>query len=221
MDDELSIAFEQLKNEHSFLKDIIDKLPASLHIIRIDKAGDTMTVWANKEYELMIGYTLEEREKLNPLDIYHPDDLEQVREAVRETYKGRTKGGVLFRAKCKDGNWKWMYIFSNRFSYQNDDNHLLCVGIEISREFSFNHSKAQEYMKEITRLKSQLNLSKLTVAENEIIVLLAQGKSVAEIAELRHRSRDTINNHKRNIFKKLGFTKLTHLTSFAIENGLV
>lgn len=220
MEDDISIAFDKLKEELVFLQHLFDELPSTIHILKIDKAGNTMAVWANQEYERIIGYTLEERRKMKPSDLYHPDDLEQVRDAVRNAFTERSRGGVLFRVKCKDGKWKWMYIFSKRFTYKNDSNHLLSVGIEISNEFSFNHSKAQEYIKEITRLKNQVSLSKLTKVEQEVLDLLARGKTIKEIAGVRHRSPETINNHKRNIFKKLGFSKIAELVAFAAEHGL-
>lgn len=63
-------------------------------------------------------------------------------------------------------------------------------------------------------------LSMITNREREIIKLLADGMTTREIAECKNRSYDTINNHKRNIFKKLNIHKLSELIAFAVENGL-
>ncbi len=67
---------------------------------------------------------------------------------------------------------------------------------------------------------SATQLKILTKTEVEITKLIANGMTTREIAELKSRSYETINNHKRNIYGKLNINKLSDLVSFAIENGL-
>ncbi len=66
----------------------------------------------------------------------------------------------------------------------------------------------------------RFDFSIITNSEREIIKLLSNGMTTREIAYHKNRSYDTINNHKRNIFKKLNIHSIAELVSFAIENGL-
>lgn len=60
----------------------------------------------------------------------------------------------------------------------------------------------------------------LTATETEILKLIAQGKSVKEIAAIRISSYHTIVTHKKNIFRKLGVSTVFEATKYAIKAGL-
>ncbi|MCR5568890.1 MAG: response regulator transcription factor [Paludibacteraceae bacterium] len=62
--------------------------------------------------------------------------------------------------------------------------------------------------------------STLTATETEILKLIAQGKSVKEIAGIRFSSYHTIVAHKKNIFRKLGVSTVFEATKYAIKAGL-
>lgn len=64
-------------------------------------------------------------------------------------------------------------------------------------------------------------LEALTAREFEVFVMLARGKSVAEIAEVLFLSPRTIGTHLYNIKKKLGAGNAAELTLIAIRNGLI
>ena len=61
----------------------------------------------------------------------------------------------------------------------------------------------------------------LTAREFEIFMILAQGKSVAEIAEVLFLSPRTVGTHLYNIKQKLGSSNVAELTLIAIRNGLI
>lgn len=62
---------------------------------------------------------------------------------------------------------------------------------------------------------------KLTAREREVLQLLAEGRSVKEIADLLNRSTRTVEFHKYNVMDKLGLHSLAELTQYAIKHGLV
>jgi len=64
-------------------------------------------------------------------------------------------------------------------------------------------------------------LEKLTATEIEILKLIAQGKSVKEIAAARFSSIHTITTHKKNIFRKLNVNTIYEATKQALRAGLV
>jgi DNA-binding NarL/FixJ family response regulator len=63
--------------------------------------------------------------------------------------------------------------------------------------------------------------NELTKRENEILVLIAKGKSLKQIAEELFISIKTVETHKLHIQEKLGFTNTAQLVKYAFENKLV
>lgn len=64
-------------------------------------------------------------------------------------------------------------------------------------------------------------VSSLTPAELNVLVMIGQGMSVSEISAKRFTSIKTVNRQKQTIMDKLGIHKETKLMRFAIESGLV
>lgn len=61
----------------------------------------------------------------------------------------------------------------------------------------------------------------LTKRELDVMVLLAEGKSIKEIAETFFISIKTVGSHKKNIFEKMGFENISQLIRFALSHGIV
>jgi DNA-binding NarL/FixJ family response regulator len=61
----------------------------------------------------------------------------------------------------------------------------------------------------------------LTPRELEIVKLIAEAHSTAEIAELLSISRKTVERHRENVMGKLGMRDRVELTRYAIRRGLV
>jgi DNA-binding NarL/FixJ family response regulator len=62
--------------------------------------------------------------------------------------------------------------------------------------------------------------SELTKRENEVLVLIASGKSLKVIADELFISIKTVETHKLHIQEKLGFSNTAQLVKYAIENKL-
>ena len=56
--------------------------------------------------------------------------------------------------------------------------------------------------------------------ESEVLQLLAEGRTSAQIARRLHVSIRTVETHRRNIMRKLGLHSVAELTKFAIREGL-
>lgn len=61
----------------------------------------------------------------------------------------------------------------------------------------------------------------LSIREREILKLVAEGRSNAEIASTLWISDKTVKVHRSNIMKKLGIHKVADLVKYAVKNGLV
>ena len=60
----------------------------------------------------------------------------------------------------------------------------------------------------------------LTGRERQIVQLVAEGKTVKEIARILHISPKTADSNRRQIMNKLGFSSVAELTKYAIREGL-
>ena len=64
-------------------------------------------------------------------------------------------------------------------------------------------------------------LTRLSAREREILVALAEGETVQQIAHRLSRSPKTINNHRTHVLHKLGLRNSAQLARFAIAAGLI
>lgn len=64
-------------------------------------------------------------------------------------------------------------------------------------------------------------LSEVTPAEREVWALVAQGRTLKEMAELLGKSVSTLDNQRTRLMRRLGVRKSADLTRLAIEAGLI
>jgi len=76
-------------------------------------------------------------------------------------------------------------------------------------------------LKENLTSKNKNSNTHLTKKEFEIIHLIAQGLTTKEIAAKDFLSVHTINTHRKNILKKLGFNNSSELIMYAIKTGII
>lgn len=69
--------------------------------------------------------------------------------------------------------------------------------------------------------KQTFEIIELSSREKEILILIAQEFTAAEIAEKTFISLNTVNTHRRNLLSKLNAKNTAGLVKFAIENGYV
>lgn len=63
-------------------------------------------------------------------------------------------------------------------------------------------------------------LASLSTRERQVLQLVVEGRSSAEIAKLVHLSPKTVETYRSRLMKKLGVTDVTGLVKFAIRHGL-
>lgn len=62
---------------------------------------------------------------------------------------------------------------------------------------------------------------KLTPREREVLQLVAEGKSSAEVAARLHLSHRTVENHRSSLMRKLGLQNHSELIRYAVRRGLI
>jgi DNA-binding NarL/FixJ family response regulator len=61
----------------------------------------------------------------------------------------------------------------------------------------------------------------LTARERELVILIAQGMVVKEIAPILKVTEKTVRNHLRNIYHKLAVYDRSQVVIYALKKGLV
>ncbi|KKK70042.1 hypothetical protein LCGC14_2927970 [marine sediment metagenome] len=64
-------------------------------------------------------------------------------------------------------------------------------------------------------------LARITRRERQVLVLLAEGLSVKQVAERLCLSPRTVDSHRSNLMKKLGIHKIVDLVRLALREGLI
>lgn len=218
---------KKLIQEYKFFRKIIHGLNVIIYYNEMRKDGTIKMLWASGQVPKILGYTVKERIEMEPdyyKEKYHPDDYSSIIPKMKDLFydKSTDLAAFIYRIKHKNGDWRWIYS-TGRVIERNvheDYARSVCIGVDMTDRIVNDESRLNVLLKENARLKNQLELSKLTTAEKQIIVELTKGKSTQEIAELLNRSYETINNHKRHIFQKLEIHKLIDLVAFAKESGL-
>jgi len=79
----------------------------------------------------------------------------------------------------------------------------------------------QDYLKRADPEEEPLIYSELTPREREVLVLIAEGLSNAEIADDLVISVKTVDRHRENIMRKLNMHNRIDLVKYAIRTGLI
>lgn len=77
-----------------------------------------------------------------------------------------------------------------------------------------------DYVRRAKGEQSSSDLDKLSAREREVLQLIAEGSSSAEVAAALHISVRTIDSHRQNVMDKLEIHSIAGLTKFAIRHGL-
>jgi DNA-binding NarL/FixJ family response regulator len=77
-----------------------------------------------------------------------------------------------------------------------------------------------DYIRRAQGEEKTTELGRLSGREREVLQLIAEGKSSAEVGELLHISVRTVDTHRHNIMTKLEIHSIAGLTKFAIRHGL-
>ena len=87
----------------------------------------------------------------------------------------------------------------------------------------FSSDVAAEMMRSITEAKQVQanNVLALTPRETEIVKLIVQEKSNAQIGEALFISERTVETHRKNIFRKINAKTVTGLVKYAIEQKII
>ncbi|WP_244062763.1 PAS domain-containing protein [Faecalicatena contorta] len=94
------------------LNNLLDEVPAGIGIYEI-KGGQASLLNLNAAYYNMLGAEPAARKQFlgtNSLEAVHPKDRKIIESAILRLKAGEDKVNALYRAKCGDGQWKWLNL---------------------------------------------------------------------------------------------------------------
>jgi DNA-binding CsgD family transcriptional regulator len=202
-----------------------EKIFSSLNaIVFVFDVINLRMIWTNDGFSKILGYpsSQEEIPESVLIDVYHPDDKDFLREM--RSFFNENKDGTftaIFQFRDINQNYVWLCTACTVFRRSADDSvfEITGVTINLNNEITFDKN-----LKAVAREKSKENnleiINKLSKREKELVKYFANGYTTKEIAQTFDLSLHTINNHRKNILKKLGYKNIASFVNFAIENGL-
>jgi len=207
--------------ERDFYKKILQSIPAVIHV---NNLSTELVEWVNDAGERISGYTREEIVN-NPNflpNVIVEEDLEWIAESIIDYKKDNGVSSYVYSMRNADGTLSNYHGIGVVF--ERDENGIplknLAIDIDVTHEIR-NYIQLKRQFENLTKKLNSDKLDKLTKIEVEVIKNICKGKTVDEISKDLKRSYHIIDNHKRNIFKKLLINKTSQLIYFAKEVGLI
>ena len=110
-------------------------------------------------------------------------------------------------------DWHWYLSTTKILMFDENDKAYLSITTSKPINNLFNYSfKFDKILEEKGNIEANMILfNQLTKREKQILILITDGKTTIEMAKLLHISSSTIEQHRKNIRKKLQIKNLAHL----------
>jgi len=189
----------ELTEKVIFFKDILENAPL---LIQLTDAKESKVLWKSKNVTIKeVSYPNFEH---NNSFVNKDGTISSINKVLRSGRETR-----------------FQYCLSKVYKY--DNNHepetILTIAFDITDKL-FIDKALGVILSANCELKNKVKVSTITKREKEIIKYFASGKTQKEISEITKLSENTVNNHRKNIYKKLGISKITELVKFAYETNL-
>ena len=106
-----------------------------------------------------------------------------------------------------------------KLDLQRDIFEILSVSLDFSGPINFERN-LKPFTRDKLREINRSALNRISKREKEVLQLFARGLTTPEVAEKLDISFHTVNNHRKNMLKKLDLKNLAALVTFAVEHGL-
>ncbi len=203
-----------------------EKMASSLDaLILIYDINQLRVIWANEVFARVLGYSLssdQQMEEQKVIDMYHPDDREYIKSKYATLEKNPDSAHTAFyRFRHAKGHYVWLFSSSRVFKKDSASNafEIITISVDFTGPLSYQKNMklfAQEKLRDI----NAVHVQKITKRERHILQFFSRGYNTREIGGLLGISYHTVNNHRKNMLKKLGLKNLSALVNFAAENGL-
>lgn len=209
--------------EDVLLNNINNNIDAIFYVYDLNSGKE---LWTNNKAEKLLGYEAD-TVSIHTIEftasLLHPNDKSVPSDKLSffNSGKGKTWSGI-YRIKHKQGHWLWVYTTITRSKILPSKNSHILFGIifDITRNLNTTN-QIEAFLLDTKRFQNRLSISRLTRREIQVLKLIATGKSYTQIGKLLNIQPDTVNQHRKNIKKKLNLSNIALLSCFAKETGLV
>ncbi len=220
--DKLFHRYMNLQKELGYYEKIIHNVEAIILVL------DLITpriLFANNKFQEITGYSPTEDETLTVddiLNLYHPQDTSYFSEMQNHLANSpESIYNAFYRIRKPDGNYLWLYTSSRvlRIDPENDIFEVIAVSLNFSDSIHFQKNLKHFTQKKLSYANKSI-IDKISKREREVLKEFARGNTTHEVAAKLGISHHTVNNHRKNMLRKLNMKNLAALISFAVENGL-
>ncbi len=236
------LTLEETKNEMAAKLFTLDQ-KCKNGIISITESGDLFPVgvlintrngenlYMNVISEDTLGYAAEEARELgkdySKVIQYNEKEAKEILCQIEDFFKLQDDTQILaqFQRLCPKHrkDYEWIYIASKLIREHPNEpaNKRLLVAVPVKLMGSLNQ-KFSRVLDENMYMKKNFNrFAALTKREKQILSLVALGKESAEIAGMLFISRHTVEQHRKNIARKVEHRNFAELIRFALAFDLV
>ena len=194
-------------------------------------------VTAGNRWFNLLGYTNEElgNDEEDWMGLIIPRDLEGFKQKLTSHLQGETANFESeHRLQHKDGHWIWVEARGKVTHRDKDNTPLRMVGtiLDITQRKRLNE-EGMDLLKRIELLIRESSsrsavqavgdksAETLTKRQRQILGMIANGITSADIGKQLHLSTATVISHRRNLMAKLNLHSTAEVTRFAIDHGLL
>ena len=196
--------------DNEWLKNIMTFAPVGMY--RIDLNGSCM--WVCEKWLKMTGWKIEHVTGDGWKRVIHPDDLLRTVNEWENAVKSSTPFVSEYRYVRPDGTAFWVY---SRIAEQRDARGVLTGYVGVAVDISELRQKDGSIK---LGVRSQAKIKVLSKRENEVLRLLRAGMPNKQLATCLGLSVRTVEAHRFNIMRKMGFRSLAELLKYAMQNDL-
>ena len=208
------------------IEEIGDHLPVGLLINHKDGHNS----YTNKASMELLNYTRDELDILGAkyqYDIWYDiNDFKRINDQIMECYRRNDENEIFsyFQRLKPNGytGYLWMYVASKILkNEEGSSEQRLLVACPVNQMGDMSHKVGRLLDENYYLKKYYKSFAKLTARERQILGMIAKGFSNPYISEVLFISRRTVEQHRKNVNKKLGSKTFMEVIKFAEVFDLV
>jgi LuxR family transcriptional regulator len=212
----------KVKKTELRLEDVGDYLPGSVMIQDLETLSNK---YMNKRGCEILRHSREELESLGPeyFERFFPkEETENLKGTLQQFVMNNDQSATcsFFQRVRPDEKspYQWYFTTSQFYTASKEVNTGQLMHISIPVDATSQAARMMNYVCEQDKFVKAhyVKFKLLSKREKEIIKLIVDGKSSFHISEMLFISMHTVNNHRKNICKKLEVKSLSELIKFAI-----
>nr|WP_068891152.1 helix-turn-helix transcriptional regulator [Pedobacter panaciterrae] len=209
------------------IEDIGNYIPGSVMVQDLSRMTNT---YMNQTGCDILKHSSEELELLGPayFSKFFPVEEITILKSELQNFAMENDAGRIhsFFQRVRPDNhsdYKWYFTTSRLYPSSDSGEGLKMMHIAIPADtLSYAGRKLSTLVQDDELIRKNLHkFVLLTLREKEVIRLIVEGKSSAEIANCLFLSIHTVNNHRKNIIHKLEVTSLSQLIKFAVAFAII